>query len=50
MLNIVDEYTHESLAIRVSRQRKSIDVIDLLSDHFILRGVPGFIRADNVLR
>ena len=50
MLNIVDEYTHECLAIRVSRRLKSIDVIDVLSDLFILRGVPGFIRSDNVLR
>jgi hypothetical protein len=49
MLNIVDEYTHECLAIRVSRRLKSIDVIDVLSDLFILRGVPGFIRSDNVL-
>ena len=47
MLNIVDEYTHECLAIRVSRRLKSSDVIDVLSDLFILRGVPGFIRSDN---
>ena len=49
-LNILDEYTHECLAIRVSRRLRSIDVIDVLSDLFILRGVPGFIRSDNVLR
>jgi transposase InsO family protein len=47
MLNIIDEFTHECLAIRVSRRLKSIDVIDLLSDLFILRGVPEFIRSDN---
>ena len=47
LLNIVDEYTHECLAIRVSRRLKSSDVIDVLSDLFILRGVPGFIRSDN---
>jgi putative transposase len=47
MLNIVDEFTHECLAIRVSRKLKSIDVIDVLSDLFILRGVPGHIRSDN---
>jgi hypothetical protein len=41
MLNIIDEFTHECLAIRVSRRLKSIDVIDVLSDLFILRGVPG---------
>src|SRR3954467_14686988 len=49
MLNIIDEFTHECLAIRVARRLKSIDVIDVLSDLFILRGVPGHIRSDNVL-
>jgi transposase InsO family protein len=47
MLNIVDEFTHECLAIRIARRLKSIDVIDVLSDLFILRGVPGHVRSDN---
>ena len=47
MLNIIDEFTHECLAIRVSRKLKGIDVIDVLSDLFILRGVPTYIRSDN---
>ena len=47
MLNVVDEFTHECLAIRVARKLKGIDVIDALSDLFILRGVPGHIRSDN---
>ena len=47
MLNVVDEFTHESLAIRVRRKLKSIDVIDVLAELFILRGVPGHIRSDN---
>jgi putative transposase len=47
LLNIIDEFTHECLAIRVSRRLKSIDVIDGLSDLFILRGVPEHIRSDN---
>jgi putative transposase len=47
MLNVVDEYTHESLAIRVRRKLKSIDVIDVLSELFMLRGIPGHIRSDN---
>ena len=46
-LNVVDEYTHECLAIRVARKLKSTDVIDVLSDLFILRGVPAHIRSDN---
>ena len=47
MLNVVDEFTHECLAIRVARKLKATDVIDVLSDLFILRGVPGHIRSDN---
>ena len=47
LLNIIDEFTHECLAIRVSRKLKSIDVIDALSDLFIMRGVPQHIRSDN---
>jgi putative transposase len=37
MLNVLDEFTHECLAIRVARKLKAIDVIDVLSDLFILR-------------
>jgi transposase InsO family protein len=47
MLNVIDEFTRECLAIRVDRKLKGSDVIDVLSDLFILRGVPGHIRSDN---
>jgi putative transposase len=47
MLSVIDEFTHECLAIRVDRKLKAIDVIDVLSEPFILRGVPGHIRSDN---
>ena len=47
MLNVIDEFTHECLAIRVARRLKATDVIDVLSDLFILRGIPGHIRSDN---
>jgi putative transposase len=47
MLNVIDEFTHACLAIRVARQLKATDVIDVLSDLFIRRGVPGHIRSDN---
>ena len=40
MLNVIDEFTHECLAIRINRKLKAIDVIDVLSDLFILRGCP----------
>ena len=36
-----------TVAIRVARRLRSINVIDVLSDLFILRGVPGHIRSDN---
>lgn len=39
-LNIVDEYSRECLAIRVDRNLNSGNVIDVLSDLFILRGIP----------
>jgi len=48
-LNIIDEYTREALMIRVDRKRNSTDVVDALTDLFILRGPPEYIRSDNVL-
>ena len=47
MLNILDEFTHECLAIRIDRKLNSTAVIDVLSDLFILRGVPQYVRSDN---
>ena len=47
MLNLIDEFTRECLAIRVDRKLNSTDVIDVLSDQFILRGIPGHIRSDH---
>ncbi len=47
MLNVVDEFTRECLAIRTGRQLRAADVIDVLSDLFILRGIPGHVRSDN---
>ena len=46
MLNVNDEFTLECIAIRVNRKPKLddvIDVIDVLSDLFILGGVPSHI-------
>ncbi len=47
MLTIVDEYTRECLAIEVGRQMKSIDVLQVLSDLFVERGTPEYLRSDN---
>ena len=46
-MNILDEYSRECLAIRGKRKLNSTDVMDVLTDLFILRGVPAFIRSDN---
>ncbi len=47
MLNIIDEYTRECLAIRVDRKITANDIIDTLADVFIRRGTPQYIRSDN---
>ena len=46
-LNILDEFSRECLTIRVQRKLNSTDVIDALTDLFILRGAPAYIRSDN---
>ena len=43
MLNILDEFCRECLAIKVYRKLNAIRVIDALSDLFILGGEPAFI-------
>ena len=47
ILNIIDEYTRECLAILVARKIKTQDVIDLLFHLFIFRGIPEYLRSDN---
>lgn len=47
MLNIVDEYTRECLSIKIKRKLNSNDVIDVLSELFLVHGVPDHIRSDN---
>jgi putative transposase len=47
ILNIIDEYTRECLAIVVKRKINSQDVIDQLFYLFIFRGIPEYIRSDN---
>lgn len=44
-LNILDEFSRECLQIRVKRKLNSTDVVDALTDLFILRGVPAYIRS-----
>ena len=47
ILNIIDEYTRECLAMLVARKIKNQDVIDILFHLFIFRGIPEHIRSDN---
>ena len=47
ILTILDEYTRECLAILVKRHITSRDVIDVLFELFIFRGIPEHIRSDN---
>lgn len=49
MLNVIDEFTRECLAIRIDRKLNSINVIDVPTNLFILRGSPGHVRSDNGL-
>jgi len=44
---LMDEYTRECLALEVERSMKAVDVIDVLSQVLLIRGVPGYIRSDN---
>ena len=47
ILTIIDEYTRESLGTVVRRKFTSLDVIEVLSELFITRGLPKHIRSDN---
>jgi putative transposase len=47
MLTIVDEFTRECLAIDVARKLSGEDVLERLSDLFIRRDVPDYVRSDN---
>lgn len=47
MLTLIDEFTRECLAIDVTRRMTSEDVLERLSDLFIHRGPPEYIRSDN---
>lgn len=47
ILNIIDEFTRECLAVKVARRLTSYDVIEVLTDLFVERGVPVHIRSDN---
>ena len=47
ILNLIDEYTRQCLAIRVARRLNSREVIDALADAMIAHGIPEHMRTDN---
>ena len=47
ILNIIDEFTRECLATLVARKVTNQEVIDIIFNLFIFRGIPKHIRSDN---
>ena len=47
ILTIVDEYTRESLDMKIGRKMKWHDVQGCLTELFLERGTPEYIRSDN---
>ena len=47
ILNMLDEYTRECVASVVARRIRSQDVLLILADLFLSRGIPTHIRSDN---
>ena len=47
ILTVINEFSRESLATEVRRSFTSMDVIEVLSDLFIIHGQPEYIRSDN---
>jgi hypothetical protein len=47
ILNLIDEYTRESLLIRAERRWSSAKVISALADVMVWKGVPEHLRSDN---
>ncbi len=47
MLAVMDEFTRECLALDVERKLNSEDVLARLTELFVRRGLPAYIRSDN---
>ena len=45
-LTLIDEYSRKYLSTDVARRMTSEDVLERLSDLFVRRGVPAYIRSD----
>ena len=47
LLTVIDEYSRECLALRAGRSIRSAEVIEVLAELMLFRGVPDHIRSDN---
>jgi transposase InsO family protein len=47
MLTVMDEYSRECLSIDVARRLDGEDVMDRLTQLFVQRGTPAYLRSDN---
>jgi transposase InsO family protein len=47
LLTVMDEYSRECLVIDVGRRITSDDVLERLTELFVRRGVPAYVRSDN---
>ena len=47
MLTVIDEFTHQSLAIHVDRRLNSEKVLECIAELFVKHGPPDHIRSDN---
>ena len=44
---MIDDYTRECLALKVRRHFKVQDVVEVLAELFLKRGLPCHVRSDN---
>ena len=47
IMTVIDEHTRECLALRAERSIRSEDVLEVLDDLFMRRGIPEHMRSDN---
>ena len=47
ILNVIDEFTRECLAVREERRLTQQEVMEVLTELFVQRGIPVHIRLDN---
>ena len=46
-MTLIDEYSRECLTLEVRRKFKAQDVIEVLAEQFLKKGLPDHLRSDN---